>query len=263
MTCEQFLDALSQAALGRDPPAELGLSAHAAGCPECASLWRTDQRLGALPRREPVLALSPALRQALSAHRPTRWLRPWLQWLAALASCGLVLALVLLVAPRADLSEVASQLVPPLGTELALFVGLFGLLRFRADSGLGAPSWLRWLGVALALLVFQRVVALQVESVPALSGHVHELPPRDCLALGHLGGGLVGMVALRVCRYTVLTGSMAAGALLGASAGYAALALLQLHCPSSWALHLYVAHGLPLLLLIAAGATWGRRWLAA
>jgi hypothetical protein len=41
------------------------------------------------------------------------------------------------------------------------------------------------------------------------------------------------------------------------------LALLQLHCLSSWALHLYVAHGLPLLLPIAAGATWGRRWLAA
>jgi Negative regulator of sigma F len=257
VTCEQFIHALSQAVERENDRADVGLSKHASGCPDCAAVWQVELLLRGAPPVERSLELPRALQRTLHESAPRRPLGPRLRLFAPLAACAAGLALMAALAPRADLSHVfEGEVLGPVLLLLSLFVGLLGLFRFRGATGLGAPAWLRWLAVVLGIGLFHLLAAAQ-----ALPDPHPPLPPRDCLLLGLCAGALVGGVALGFARRSVLTGASAAGALLGCSAGYAALAMLHLHCPSRWALHLHVAHGLPLLLLVITGALWGRRWL--
>jgi hypothetical protein len=257
VTCEQFIHSLTGPALEPDPRAEASLSDHVASCRECAALWRAERLLRACTPAERSVALPEELQRELAqsgARRPllTRWPSVSMLTGPVVALCAL-----LLLAPRADLGQLAvTELLSQLAAPLALSLGLLAIVHYRGATGLGAPAWLRWLLVSAALLAFPALVALQASAAPS----VHPAP-RDCLLLGLVAGSAVGTLGLWLGRYSALTAPGASGAALGAGAGYAALTLLVLHCPSRLALHLHVAHGLPLLLLILLGALWGRRWL--
>lgn len=269
MTCEQFLEALiEQSAPGscsRANPrasAEAALARHASACSACASLLRADRllRRDHTPAPRPV-ALPPLLASALRETKPVGTSRPRRQLSLLLGSCVACLVATLILAPRPDLSlSLGARLWLPLVALLASATAGLVLFRKRGADGLGLSALARWLWALAGFAGFHGLVVLETLIFPgaAFAGTA----PRDCLLFGLLSGGALLAIALVLSRRTVLTGAAAAGALAGASTGYAALAVLLLHCPSQSALHLHVAHGLPLLLLIASGAWSGRRWLA-
>lgn len=233
---------------------------HAAGCSACASLWRAEEFLRACAPVPRVVVFPPALQRELERADAGRALPRRSPAVIMLVSLGAVLGALLLLSPRPDLGALAaSELLPLVSAPLALSLAMYALSRHRGSTGLGVPGWLRWLCVGLALLAFPALAALQT----AHSTLPLHAAPRDCLLLGLLSGVTLGGVALWLGRHSVLTAPRAAGALLGASVGYAAFTVLALHCPSRVALHVQVAHGLPLILLILAGTLWGRRWLDA
>jgi hypothetical protein len=270
VTCEQFIAALSRSATRGAELASANFSAnfneHAASCTRCSALWQTDQRLSAaLKARQEPLELPGALRQLLSEPRGSRRASSvGTRLLAVSLSCLACLAFAVVFVPRPDLGGAFAP--GPLRVFVAFGILLLGILSaflYRGRSGLGAPAWLRWLLVALAVLGFHGVIALVTDAThdvtQAGGGFV---PPRDCLALGLSAGLVVGFVVLAVSRYTALVSPRASGALAGAAAGYAGLLFLHLHCPAQQAAHLHAVHGLPLLLLVVVGLVSGRRWLS-
>lgn len=255
MTCEQFLQDMIA-----DSSEDAALARHASECEACANVLHAD----GLFRR----ANTPALRvvmpsqlaSALQELQPTPAGRAQRALLSLLGACAACLLLTVVLVPRPDLSlSLGVRLWLPLFAWLGAFAAGLTLFRWRGPDGLGVSPSTRWLSVFGGLLLFYLLVVLEAEGfAPGLVA----APPRDCLLLGLLSGGVPLALSLKLRRHSVLTGAAAAGALAGASAGYLGLALLHLHCPSQNALHLYIAHGLPLLLLIALGAWFGRRRLA-
>jgi hypothetical protein len=238
------------------------LARHASECEACANVLRADRLLqrGSTPALESV-ALPSLLASALRETKPTRTRPPRLQRLSLFGACAACLLLTLFLAPRPDLSLLLGvRLWLPLFALLATFSAGLALFRLRGPDGLGASPATRWLAVLAGLLLFHLFVVLETQVFPG--GGYAGTPPRDCLLLGLLSGGVVLAVSLVLSRHTVLTGAAATGALAGASTGYMGLAVLHLHCPSESALHLHLAHGIPLQLLIVVGAWFGRRWLA-
>jgi hypothetical protein len=235
---------------------------HARECDACGELLRADRWLQRASGPEPrPVPLPRALASALCEIEPTRARARSRTWSLLFGTWAACLGLALALAPRPDLGlSLGARLWLPLFAQLALFALGLGLLGQRGRDSLGVSPAARWLAVFLGLVAFHALVVLQTQlfAGAAFPG----IPPRDCLLLAVCSGVAIGGAGVWLGRHSVLRGAGATGALSGASAGFASLAMLHVHCPSESALHLHTAHGLPLLLLIIAGIPVGRRWLA-
>jgi hypothetical protein len=275
VTCSQFVAALSAAPRAAVLSAEL--QAHAARCSGCLAVWKADELLREAPAPRFAGTLPEELQRALRAHRGvTRTSSPWLRALAVSAACALSLMLALVAFPRPDLRLVfQSRVLPSLAVFAALMAVSLAPFLYRGRSGLGLAPSLRWLSIALSFAAFH-VVCVVSSLASTETGHLDAagggaayarttpLPtPHDCLALGLITALCILGATFAVSRQSALIAPRASGALAGASAGFGALLMLQLHCPSQMALHLHIVHALPLVLSVALGSLAGRRWLAA
>lgn len=265
MSCDEFIGALSA---GARP--SVRLAEHAEQCALCARLWQTEALLRSAgantpaPRPEASEQLQRLFGAQLEVARATHPGRRILAVLAAAAAC---IAIAVLYLPRADMRVMASApLVLPGAGFALLLVAALQLYTYRGHSGLGVSPRLRWAFVAVSIVSFEAACALEAARNAAWSASLDSAPvaaSRDCLVLGLAVAALVGTVALRVARGTVLIGAASAGALAGSIAGLAAVTFLHLHCAAADAPHLAIVHALPLLCAIAVGAFAGRRNLAA
>lgn len=265
MSCDEFIGALSASVRP-----SVRLAEHAEQCAPCARLWQTEALLRSAGANTPARApeageeLKRLFGAQLDAARATHLGRRILAVLAAAAVC---VAIALLCLPRADMRVMASApLVLPGAAFALLLVAALQLYAYRGHSGLGVSPRLRWVFVAVSIVSFEAASVLEAARNTAWSASLGRTPvaaSKDCLVLGLAVAALVGTVALRVARGTVLVGAASAGALAGSIAGLAAVTFLHLHCAAADAPHLAIVHALPLLCAIAVGAFAGRRTLAA
>lgn len=277
--CDATLDALTRTSL---PEAQLLASPHLDDCLSCRRLVSIDRALAHTPT--PTVRPGAALLAALDRDMaPVRYRGPLER---AVLPVGAVLAVM--VSGATLLGRPVASTALPWVASLAMFtyagLGVAMVLR-RGPSGLGAPVNVRraWLAGAGALFVASTLATTRiipptlsltnpladhvgVSAVNAVSvSHDATLGPMQnlgaCASTSLLFAAIVAVGLLWSSRRTVPVSSGSMGAVVGASAGLAAAAALQLSCATHIA-HALAAHGLPMVLATVLCTFIGRRALA-
>lgn len=277
--CDAIVDALSEAS----PPEAIVRSAasHLRDCPSCRRLLSLDN---ALARSAGPVRPGPALAAALERDMAPVRFRSAAQ--RSLAPFGAVAAVMLSGATLLG-RPTASTALPWAASIAMLALACAGaaMVLHRGPSGLGVP--LRWrrayLGSAGAVFVLSTLATTRgiprtlsltnpladhvgLSAVNAVSvSHAPTLGPMQnlgaCASTSLVFAGVVALALLVVSRRTVPVSSGSMGAVVGASAGLAAAAALQLSCATHIA-HALAAHGLPMLFATVLCTFVGRRALA-
>lgn len=137
---------------------------------------------------------------------------------------------------------------------------------FRRSPGRRAHRWLRW-GVVLAVsAAFFLHLTLASNSTLPLSEFItakHSIHHTVVCGVHALIFGALAIAALfYVWRRSDPFSPRLSGAVSGLAGGLVGAVALDMTCPHLEAWHLWVGHGLTLLMLVAAGWYVGRRWLA-
>lgn len=277
--CDAIVDALT-----RTSPSEAQLlsSPHLDGCLSCRQLVSVDRALSypsSAPIRQGAALLAALDRDMTPVHHRSALRRAVLPFGALLAV--MVSGATLLGRP------VATTALPWLASLAMLtWAGLgAALVLRRGPSGLGAPvrtrrAWLAGSGAlfVLSTLATTRIIPRTLSTTKTLADHVgvsavnavsvtHDNPlgPMQnlgaCASTSLIFAAVVAVGLLWSSRRTVPVSSGSMGAVVGASAGLAAAAALQLSCATHIA-HALAAHGLPMLLATVLCTFIGRRALA-
>jgi hypothetical protein len=209
-----------------------------------ASLAKLRARVIEQTRREPALTRSQLLlRQSVVMGMAVLSSLLLFGWLGGVRSGPRPLALVLQTAFGSAALALGSAIIA------------FG----RGRSMLGRPrSWLLALIVLTPIALFSCRVLLSVR-FPLMMAEWHGRPGLRCFAMsGALAlAPLFGVLWLR--RGTDPVHPRSTAAALAATVGAGSWVLVDLWCPVGFVPHLLLGHVLPLLLLIALGATLGAR----
>jgi Negative regulator of sigma F len=147
----------------------------------------------------------------------------------------------------------------------ALWIVLIVLAAFvafsRGKRGLGRPvRWAEWVvGGGLLSFLFIALLWIPARAVIGFAavGPASLLQP--CIGLGLFAAVPMLMVASWPLRHAMVQGAGWRGATVGAAAGFGAVLVLTLHCPSAFGGHVVLAHGAPLVIATLAGAFIGAR----
>lgn len=143
---------------------------------------------------------------------------------------------------------------------IAFAAGVVAFTRGRSSVG-RAKAWLLALSIATPLLLLTWKVAISAE----FAGMLVRWPGRiglRCLGLSCLMALGPMAVAVSRRRASVALHPALTGAAFGSAVGAAVWVLVDLSCPVAYVPHLLLGHVLPLLLIAAAGAGLGRRFIA-
>ncbi|HEY2017045.1 MAG TPA: NrsF family protein [Bryobacteraceae bacterium] len=212
-------------------------AAQAAQGPDPALLDRVAASLG--PSIRPVRPLPPA------------WLLATVLALAC-AAVALAGALRLGLAGLQKLSGLERAVIFP---ALAILICLTAIActaeMIPGSRRLLAPSSLAWAGIAVLLAVFAALFRDYQTSDFVHQGVV-------CLTAGVLHAIPTGLAAWLLLRRGYAVNPVGAGLLAGLLAGWAGVAMLELHCANFQALHVMLWHTAVLAVSGAAGALLGR-----
>ncbi len=277
--CDAIVDALTEAS----PSEAIVRSAapHLRDCPSCRSLLSLESALarGTGPIRQGA-ALAAALDRDMA---PTRFRSPAQH---SLVPFGAVAAVILSGATLLG-RPMASTALPWAASIAMLALACAGaaMVLHRGPTGLGAPvRWRRaYLASAGALFVLSTLATTRgiprtlsltnpladhvgLSAVNAVTvTHTPTLGPMQnlgaCASTSLVFAGVVALSLLVSSRRAVPVSSGSMGAVVGASAGLAAAAALQLSCATHIA-HALAAHGLPMLFATVLCTFLGRRALA-
>lgn len=278
--CDALLDALAEGASPSSLPPSV--AAHARRCDACRRALSLERSLAAPPPLAVTqgVALRAALDEDLS---PVRYRSPFER---SLLPFGAVAAVVLSGATMLD-RPMAPTALPWVAAACLLAAACAGvaMVLHRGRSGLGVPvAWRRaFVGGAFALFGVatfastradawmtpsrSRAGHVGVSAIDAMNGAHVDRPfgPMQhlgtCASTGLVFASVVALGLLWASRRTVAVSPGSAGACVGAAAGLAAAAALQLSCASSVS-HVIAAHGLPMVAATTFGALLGRRALS-
>ncbi len=277
-------DAVSQALTEGATPAEFPppLASHLRDCSSCRHLTSIDRSLKRTPPGD--IPQGPALLAALDRDMaPVRY-RPVLQ--RAALRLGAVAAVTLSGATMLGRPTAATALPWAAAMAMLTVAGAgVALVLYRGASGLGAPVGLRRGYMVGASLLFVTSAVATTQGTPwtlrpaspmahhmgvsALNAvtvtHDPSISPMQnlgtCASTGLVFAGVVALGLLWSTRRTVPVSSGSMGTVVGAAAGLAAAAALQLSCATHVG-HALVAHGLPMALAMVLCTFLGRRALA-
>ncbi len=276
--CDAIVDALT----GSTPSQTLLTSPHLERCDSCRHLVSADRSLSLSPL--PPIRQGAALLAALDRDMtPVRHRSDLERALLPASAVGAVMLSGATLLGR----PVASHALPWLAAALMLAWAAAGvaLVVRRGPTGLGASVRARraWLAGAGGLFVAStlattRDIPRTVSARNPIADHVvssavntvtvtHDaaLSPMQnlgtCASTSLLFSAVVAVTLLWSSRRTVPVSSGSMGAVVGASAGLAAAAALQLSCATNIT-HALTAHGLPLALATVLCTFVGRRALA-
>jgi len=247
MTCREMNAALDKGAL-------TGAAAeHAAQCEKCARLVRALERGADAATPGNVAAIQAAL---LADMRPVRVLAAPGFYLAALVAVfagAVALGIVLLHPtgwPVLSAAQRAAVFLPLAGC--AVLLALWLERQMTPGRRYGAA-----LGLAAAALAAVLAGAMATVFHPAAEeGFVaHGLV---CLRAGLLFALPVGLAIRFILSRGAVLQPARVGAALGLLAGLAGLAVLETHCPDLNAFHIWVWHGLVVVVSTIAGLAAGR-----
>lgn len=254
---------------------------HLAGCDACRRLAAVDEGLGEAPTVVP--AMGEALRDALDRdHAPVRHRPAWERAILPVGAIAAVAAAGLALLDRP--SRWSAEGWWASGALLAMAVSGVALSLWRGPYGLGAPVFWRrgWLAAAAgmssltlalradtrgrAALSEARLAHVGTSAINAIADPHHGTagPMQSlgsCASATAVFAGVVTIAGLWAARRTVPVSSGSLGAVIGATAGLAALAAVGPGCAGG-VVHGLVAHGGPALIATAVGLFLGRRALA-
>ncbi len=279
--CDATVDALTRTSPSEAPPPTA--SPHLRDCPSCRRLLSADRALRPPSPSNPIrqgAALVAALDRDMA---PVRYRSPVER---SVLPFGVVAAVMLSGATLLGRPTATTALPWAAAiTMLAYACTGVALALHRGPSGLGAPVlWRRaWLAGAGALFVASTLatardiprafftqslvaghVGTSAVNAVSVSHHTTVGPMQNlgaCASTGLVFAGVVALGLLWSSRRTVPVSSGSMGAVVGATAGLAAAAALQLSCASHVA-HALAAHGLPMLVATVLCTFIGRRALS-
>jgi len=252
--CQEFGAAMESRTAGQTESLSAELRSHLEKCEHCRALYQLE-RLGT-PAPGPSRDVEESVISAITASlKPVSPLRSW-RWTAAailVAFAVLIAAVVQVMRPAGAEAMSTGQLVL---VSAVLAMGLFVLARALAvEMRPGSEGWLSgkqavlFPGVFFALatgLAFQWRM-----SDDYIARGLH------CLEVGLLFAALGAAVLMALIRRGALLQPGVAGASVGATGGWLAVAVLQYTCQFQTAAHLLVWHGAVLAGTTFVGAVVG------
>jgi hypothetical protein len=209
--------------------------------------------------RAPVSAVRPMA--APRVPSPTRSATQTRRWVALAAMCAWPPLLRLGWGLRPDIDERMSFVVAQSALFGLLALAIVALALGRGRRGLGG-SVSRTRAAAVIAPIFFMLVGLVwlPASSPSSFGEVGPASAvLPCILLGLLVAIPMLLVVISAVRRAFPSAAGWRGAALGAGLGLVGSVALTAHCPSPFGGHVAIAHGLPIVIAVLAGALLGSK----
>lgn len=216
---------------------------------------------------EPPPALSSAIRaQCTSDLVPKTPPHPWRRLVRSIITSGVLFVTLLAVGWTRHPPESAIGLALVGAVVWGVVQGAVLFVGYGSPPGRRAKRIARWgfIGLVLASFVAHLSLAARTRlSIPEFASVHHSVRGTVVCGVHSLIFGLMAMsVLFYLWRRTDPFSPRLTGAVTGLAGGLVGAVALDMTCPTLEAWHLWLGHGLTLGLMVAAGWSLGRRWLA-